>query len=255
LYDDACPEAAVASRKFRAVRGSRCYCSWHRRCGCYGRATVSPRGAGDGDTLSQAEYNGAGFLGDVPPDRAPAVAAARDRDTVLGSLELLSAFAAVALLLGLLKALWPRYRAHWLWMVNSNWLFELDAYKEPELRPCRLIRDDHGYYVHPVTGSRNIRLLDCGQEFIINVLFFLNLPATLCLYYGRSARYSGSGGSRRDCPDHYPDDCPDHYPGDCPDDNHPGDCPDHYPGDCPDDNHPGDCPDHYPGDCPTSLRD
>jgi len=138
---------------------------------------------GGGDALSGTEYAEAGFLGDVPPGTAAAEIAADGRATVRASLTVLAVYLAAALALGLLKDASPRHRARWLWMVGSDWLSDMDAYKEPELRPLRTVRDARGYYVHPVTGSRDIRLLDRGQEFVANLLFFVNLPATLCRYY------------------------------------------------------------------------
>ncbi|XP_025194525.1 LOW QUALITY PROTEIN: hapless 2-like [Melanaphis sacchari] len=162
---------AVASRKFKIVRGSGCYCLWHRRCKCY--QTVSPCTTG-GRSLSQAQYTAAGFLGDVPPRTAVAEEAVRDRDTLVASLVLLIGYLAVALVLGLLKGMSP-YRSHWLWIVGPG-KRHLDAYKEPELRACPVTRDDRGYCVHPVTRSRHIRLLDRGQEFVANALFFVSLP-------------------------------------------------------------------------------
>lgn len=199
LYDDApdCLNATtppLAIREFGAVRGSRCYCSWHLRCVCYacsagGLCAARPFVDGVGGStkvLSQSEYGAAGFLGDVSPDRAvPAAEAAADDwywETLVASLVLLTVHASAALSLGLLKALWPRYRDRWLWLTVSMRYFELDAYKEPELRLHRLVRDDLGYYVHPVTGSRNIRLLDDGRRFVFNTMFFLAAPIFLYLY-------------------------------------------------------------------------
>lgn len=181
----------LASRTFGAVRGSRCYCSWYRRCICIsctagGSCSARPFSGrcGTSDALSQAEYSRAGFAGDVPPGRATpaATAAARDRETLASSLALLAAYALAALSLGLLKALWPRHRDRWLWLVSAGWKTELDAYKEPELRSCRLVCDDRGYYVHPDTGSRNVRLLDGGRRFVVNLLFFMSAPRMLYLY-------------------------------------------------------------------------
>lgn len=186
--------AAVASRKFGAARGSRCYCSWHRRCSCHddsgddnnaGRLIAKTRSGSN--VLSQSEYGRAGFRGDTPPGLTYAEIADGHKNVLPGSLELLGAYAVIVLTIGLIKAIWPRYRSHWLWMVTSNWLSEMRAYREPELRPCRLIRDGDGYYIHPVTRSRNIRLMNVGQQFVINVLFFIILPIAFCLYRRRKS--------------------------------------------------------------------
>lgn len=188
---DSDPEHAV-SRKFGVVRGCRCYCLWHRRCKCYSpeqRSRPFIYGGYKSHTLSQAEYNEAGFLGDVPPETAATTVAILDRDTVVVSFTVLSVYLAVALSLGLLKALSP-YRSHWLWMISADWLSEMYAYREQELLPCAMIRDDHGYYVHPYTKSRNIRLFGRGQEFVYNLLFFVSLPSMVCRYYVTSSDYS-----------------------------------------------------------------
>lgn len=179
------------SREFGVVRGCHCYCLWHRRCKCYPEQRSGPfvYSGYKSHTLSQAEYNGAGFLGDVPPETAATAVAILDRDTVAVSFAVLFVYLAVALSLGLLKALSP-YRSHWLWMVSSDWLSELNAYKEPELLPCALVRDERGYYLHPYTKSRNIRLFGRGQEFVYNLLFFVGLPSMICRYYIRSSDYS-----------------------------------------------------------------
>jgi len=128
--------------------------------------------------LSQAEYTGAGFLGDVPPRAAVARGAVRGWDTLVASLVFLIGYLMVALTLGLLKAVSP-FSSHWLWMVGSG-KRQMDVYKEPELRPFPVIRDDQDYCVHPITKSRHIRLLDSGKEFITNTLFFVTLPTTVC---------------------------------------------------------------------------
>jgi len=175
LYIDHTSTVALASRKFKAVRGSGCYCLWHRRCKCYqaeSQCTIGDR------LLSQAEYTSAGFLGDVPPRSAVVLLAVRDWDTLIASLVLLVVYLVVALILGLLKAVSP-YSSHWLWMVRSG-KRHLDKYKEPALRPCTMILDEHGYYVHPITKSRHIRLMDSSQEFVTNVLFFVSLPTMVC---------------------------------------------------------------------------
>lgn len=138
--------------------------------------------------MSQAEYTGAGFLGDVPPGGAVAEEAARGWDTLVASLVFCTGYLVVALTLGLLKAVSP-FSSHWLWMVGSG-KRQLDVYKEPELRPCPVIRDDRGYCVHPKTKSRHIRLLDAGEEFIANALFFVCLPTTVCRWcYNRTNGY------------------------------------------------------------------
>lgn len=203
---DTSPPGVRASRKFGAIRGSRCYCLWHRRCECHRPAAGPPHAYGD--AMSNAEYAAAGFVGDVPPGTAADEMAALNRATVAASLTILAAYVSAALLLGLVKAASPRYRGHWLWMVNSDWLTAMHAYKEPELRPLRMVRDARGYYVHPVTGSRNIRLLDGGQEFVTNLLFFVNLPATLCRHYGMRFDYSATAamacdGDARSSPPKY----------------------------------------------------
>lgn len=175
LYIDHTSTVALASRKFKVVRGSSCYCLWHRRCKCYqaeSQCTTGDR------LLSQAEYTSAGFLGDVPPRAAVFLVSVRDWSTLIASLVLLIVYLVVALALGLFKAVSP-YSSHWLWMVRSG-KRHLDEYKEPELRLSTVIRDEHGYYVHPITKSRNIRLMDSGQEFVTNVLFFVSLPTTVC---------------------------------------------------------------------------
>lgn len=179
LYDDNTTAIAVASRKFEVVRGSGCYCQWHRRCKCYDAESsfVAPS-----HMLSQAEYTEAGFLGDVPPRTAIAEVAAQERDTLVVSMMLLIVYLVVAVAMGLLKAMSP-YRSHWLWMFGGSDIRQLDAYKEPELRPCRVVQDDSGYYVHPVTKSRNVRLMNRCQEFAINALFFVNLPITVCCWF------------------------------------------------------------------------
>ncbi|XP_060837066.1 uncharacterized protein LOC132919452 isoform X1 [Rhopalosiphum padi] len=174
LYTEHAADVAVASRKCKVVRGSGCYCLWHRRCKCY--QAESPCAAG-GRSLSQAQYTGAGFLGDVPPRTAIAEEAVHDRNTLVASLIFLIGYLAAALVLGLLKAVSP-YRSHWLWTVDLG-KRHLDAYKEPELRTCPVVRDDHGYCVHPITKSRHIRLLDRGQEFVTNALFFVSLPTAM----------------------------------------------------------------------------
>lgn len=190
LYaENAAAAAAVASRKFKAVRGSGCYCLWHRRCKCY--RTESPCTAG-GTPLSQAQYTAAGFLGDVP--RPPGTAyvvvveeeeeAVVDHDELIVSLLLLVGLLAVALVLGLLKAVSP-YRVHWLWIVFGN--RRLDAYLEPELNASPVVRDERGYCVHPATVSRDIRLLDRGREFVANSLFFV------CLFAAAAYRYEFFG--------------------------------------------------------------
>lgn len=183
LYAENAAAAAVASRKFKAVRGSGCYCLWHRRCKCY--QTESPCTAG-GRSLSQAQYTAAGFLGDVP--RPPRTAFVEkecvvDHDELIASLLLLAGFLAAALVLGLLKAVSP-YRAHWLWMIFGK--RRLDAYKEPEFDASPVVRDERGYCVHPTTMSRNIRLLDRGREFVTDLLFFVVLFAATVYRHGYS---------------------------------------------------------------------
>lgn len=186
LYAADCTDAVVAYRKFEVVRGCRCYCTWRARCQCYGPHSGRPRAHGR-PVLAQAEYNGAGFLGDAPPGTAVDAVAARDRDTVSASLTLLAGFAAVAIALGLAKAASP-YRSHWLWMVPSDGLSPaLREYKEPDIRLYNVVRDECGYCVHPITGSRNIRLFDRPREFAVNAVFFFNLPATLCWHSRRRA--------------------------------------------------------------------
>ncbi|XP_029347403.1 uncharacterized protein LOC115034466 [Acyrthosiphon pisum] len=107
---------------------------------------------------------------------------------LVASLVFCIGYLVVALTLGLLKAVSP-FSSHWLWMVGSG-KRQLDAYKEPELRPCPVIRDDHGYCVHPKTKSRHIRLLNSGEEFITNTLFFVCLPTTVCRWcYNRTNGY------------------------------------------------------------------
>jgi len=175
LYIDHTSNVALASRKFKVVRGSSCYCLWHRRCKC--NQAESQCTTGD-KLLSQAEYTGAGFLGDVPPRAAVVLVSVRDWSTLIASLVLLVVYLVVALALGLLKAVSP-YRSHWLWMVRSGKRY-LDEYKEPELKSHKMTRDKHGYYVHPTTESRHIRLMDSGQEFVTNVLFFVSLPTMVC---------------------------------------------------------------------------
>lgn len=186
--------AVVAFRKFGVVRGSRCYCLWHRRCECYRDDLRTGRphqlSGTTTTTLAQSEYNDAGMRGDVPPGTVAAMVAALDRDTVGASFMLLAAFMTVAVALGLAKEL-SSYRSHWLWMMNKDWLSEVNEYKEPELALYPLKQDHRGYYVHPVTGSRNIRLFDRGQEFIMNLLFFVNLPVMIFLY--------ANGYSKMDC--------------------------------------------------------
>ncbi|CAI6365066.1 unnamed protein product [Macrosiphum euphorbiae] len=185
LYIDHTSTVALVSRKFKVVRGSGCYCLWHRRCKCYQSESQYPTG---GRSLSQAEYTGAGFLGDVPPRGAVAEDAVRGWDTLVASLVLCIGYLYVALTLGLLKAM-SSFSSHWLWIVGSG-KRQLVVYKEPELRPCPVIRDDHGYCVHPITKSRNIRLLDRGEEFIANTLFFVCLPTTVCRWcYNRTNGY------------------------------------------------------------------
>jgi len=132
--------------------------------------------------LSQAEYADAGFLGDVPPRAVVAQRTVRNWDTLVASLVFLTGYLVAALVLGLLKAVSP-YSSHWLWMTVGSGKRNLDAYKEPELRPRSVIRDARGYCVHPITKSRHIRLLDSGQEFIANALFFVSLPTAVCRYY------------------------------------------------------------------------
>ncbi|CAH1724781.1 uncharacterized protein LOC114120494 [Aphis gossypii] len=179
LYAENAAATAVASRKFKAVRGSGCYCLWHRRCKCY--QTESPCTAG-GTLLSQAQYAAAGFLGDVPrPPRTAFVvverdeeAAVVDHDELIVSLLVLVGLLAAALVLGLLKAVSP-YRAHWLWIIFGD--RRLDAYLEPELNASPVVRDERGRCVHPATASRNVRLLDRGREFVANSLFFVCLLA------------------------------------------------------------------------------
>lgn len=172
----------MAHRKFNVVRGFRCYCLWRARCECYGPYSERPRVPvrSAASPLTQAEYNGAGFLGDAPPGTAADQVAARDRDTVSVSLTLLAGFAAVAVALGLAKAASP-YRSHWLWMVPSDYRSsELNRYNEPDIQLYEVVRDECGYYVHPVTGTRNIQIFSRCHELVVNALFFFNLPATLC---------------------------------------------------------------------------
>jgi len=185
LYIDHVSTVALVSRKFKVVRGSGCYCLWHSRCKCYQSESQYTTG---GRSLSQAEYTDAGFLGDVPPRGAVAQGAVRDWDTLVASLVLCIGYLVVALTLGLLKAVSP-FSSHWLWIVGSG-KRQVDVYKEPELRPYSVIRDDHGYCVHPKTKSRNIRLMDSGEEFITNTLFFVCLPTTVCRWcYNRTNGY------------------------------------------------------------------
>lgn len=181
----------VASRKFGVVRGSRCYCMWYKRCKCYDGQTTravqyAPR---IGAMLSQAEYNEAGQPGDVPPGTVATVAAFREGNTLAASQRTLAMLIVAMLALGLVKAVSP-YRSHWQWMVSSDWLADFHAYKEPEIRHRELVRDSLGFYVHPDTWSRNIQLLDRGHEFVTNLLFFVNLPATYCRYRFRGSDYT-----------------------------------------------------------------
>ncbi|VVC27276.1 Hypothetical protein CINCED_3A020191 [Cinara cedri] len=180
--------AVVAYRKFGVIRGCRCYCLWRARCECYGphfgRIRVLNR-----SPLTQFEYNEAGFLGDALPCKAADEFATLARDIVSGSLGLLVTFVAVTITLGLAKAASP-YRSHWLWIVPSNYpSSKMDVYKELELKLCTVVRDEWGYCVHPITKSRNIRLFDRFREFVMNVVFFFNLPVTFW-WYLRSAKYS-----------------------------------------------------------------
>jgi len=186
LYIDHNSAVALVSRKFKTVRGAGCYCLWHKRCKCY--QTESQYTTTGGRSLSQTEYTGAGFLGDLPPMAAVAQGTVRSWDTLVASLVLMIGYLVVALTLGVLKAVSP-FRSHWLWMTGSS-KRQVDVYKEPELRHFPVIRDNHGYCVHPKTKSRNIQLLDGGKEFVTNALFFVSLPTTLCQWcYNRTNSY------------------------------------------------------------------
>lgn len=185
LYIDHTSAVALVSRKFKTVRGAGCYCLWHKWCKCY--HTESQYTAG-GRSLSQMEYTGAGFLGDLPPMAAVAQGIVRGWNTLVASLVLMIGYLVMALTLGMLKAVSP-FRSYWLWMVGSS-KRQVDVYKEPELKQFPVIRDDHGYCVHPKTMSRHIQLLDGGKEFITNTLFFVSLPTTLCQWcYNRTNDY------------------------------------------------------------------
>lgn len=185
LYIDHTSAVALVSRKFKTVRGAGCYCLWHKRCKCYHTESQYTTG---GRSLSQMEYTGAGFLGDLPPMAAVAQGVVRGWNTLVASLVLMIGYLVVALTLGMLKAVSP-FRSYWLWMVGSS-KRQVDVYKEPELKQFPVIRDDHGYCVHPKTMSRHIQLMDGGKEFITNTLFFVSLPTTLCQWcYNRTNGY------------------------------------------------------------------
>lgn len=172
LYGDAAAIVAVVSRRFTAARNSSCYCLWHRQCQCYRHQTRpgAQLHLNNGDTLSQAEYNAAGFLGDVPPGTVAAVVAARDRDTVAASLVLLTGFTATMLVLGLLKALSP-YWDRGLWLLSDQLIAIVDGCGELK------IGGGFNYFVRPIATQ-----LGYLRYFVANILFFFVFPVLFSQY-------------------------------------------------------------------------
>jgi len=169
----------VARRRMKFQHLDRCICMWHCLCACLGSSAglnCSP--------MSVEHYHAAGFLGDLPY-KTDLVKECEYHSKYRSILKVFYAVLLELFILGLLKGLiglcFRRVASYWLWACLPYSSIFLRAYYSCNC-DCRIVRNQYGFALHPITRSRNIQLTSRCCEFIINCLFFLMLPGVILLY-------------------------------------------------------------------------